>query len=142
MTINRDTYMHDVLRVCGGTNVFADRDRQFPLAADLSGADALPADDPRVAGRDVRYPRLVLADVLAAQPEIVLLPDEPYRFMETDRAEIAALDIPAARNKAIYLVDGSLLTWHGTRIAYALRELPALFSGDPRTAADNRRSND
>ncbi len=33
MTINRDTYIHDLLRVCGADNVFADRDRRYPLAA-------------------------------------------------------------------------------------------------------------
>src|SRR5450432_2463851 len=31
MTFNADTYAHDLLRLCGGTNVFAERERQFPL---------------------------------------------------------------------------------------------------------------
>jgi len=128
MTINRHTYVHDMLRVCGGNNVFADRERHFPLAADLGTAEPIPPDDLRVIGHDVRYPRIALDEVVAAQPDIVLLPDEPYVFTESDRAEIAALDIPAARNNAIHLVDGSLLTWHGTRITYALRDLPILFS--------------
>ena len=57
----------------------------------------------------------------------MLLPDEPYAFGEADAAEIAQLDIPAAHTNSIYLVDGSLLTWHGTRITYALRELPPIF---------------
>ncbi len=127
MTINRNTYMHDILRVCGAENVFANRERQFPLAADLGQAEPLPVDDARVAGRDVRYPRISLDEVVAAQPEIVLLPDEPYAFGEADAAEMARLDIPAASTNAIYLVDGSLLSWHGTRIAYALRELPPIF---------------
>jgi hypothetical protein len=33
----------------------------------------------------------------------------------------------AAQNKHIYTVDGSLLSWHGTRIALALQELPPIF---------------
>jgi ABC-type hemin transport system substrate-binding protein len=75
----------------------------------------------------VRYPRIGLDEVVTAQPEIVLLPDEPYAFTQADADEIARLDIPAARNGQIVRVDGSLLTWHGTRVAYALRDLPPLL---------------
>lgn len=127
MTINRHTYIHDVLRVCGGENVFADRERHFPLAADLGLAAPIAASDPRVADRDIRYPRIGLEEIVAAQPEIVLLPDEPYHFTDVDAAEFSRLDIPAARTNSIYVIDGSLLSWHGTRVAYALRELPAIF---------------
>nr|WP_119066176.1 helical backbone metal receptor [Aggregatilinea lenta] len=130
MTFNADTYAHDVLRVCGAANVFADRERQFPLDADLGEAEPLPDDDPRVAGRDRRYPRISLEEVVAAQPELVLLPDEPYAFGEQDAEAIRALDIPAARSGRVYGVDGSLLTWHGTRVAYALRDLPSLILGE------------
>lgn len=127
MTINANTYVHDLLRVCGAANVFAERERHFPLAADLGLEAPLPPDDPRVTGRDVRYPRITLDEVAVAQPEIVLLPDEPYLFTENDAEEIRKLDIPAARTGAVHLVDGSILTWHGTRLAYALRDLPPLL---------------
>ena len=127
MTINRHTYVHDLLRTCGVENVFADRERHFPLAADLGEVPPLTVDDPRIENQDTRYPRLSLDEVVEAQPELVLLPDEPYNFTQADADEIAQLDIPAAKNGQIHLVDGSLLTWHGTRIAYALRDLPPLF---------------
>jgi ABC-type Fe3+-hydroxamate transport system substrate-binding protein len=130
MTFNADTYVHDVLRVCGGENVFAGRERQFPLAADLGQAEPLPDDSPRAAGRDRRYPRITLNEVVEKQPEIVLLPDEPYPFSDTDIEAIRALDIPAAYNGRVHLVDGSLLTWPGTRVAYALRDLPSLLAGE------------
>ena len=123
MTFNRDTYIHDLLHTCGVENVFADRVRQFPLKADLGLAEPIPTDDPRVADRDVRYPRISLDEVIAAQPELILLPDEPYEFAQKDADELAQLGLPAT----ILLVDGSLLTWHGTRIAYALRDLPPLL---------------
>jgi ABC-type Fe3+-hydroxamate transport system substrate-binding protein len=127
MTFNRDTFIHDLLHTCGVENVFADRDRAYPLAADLGQVEPIPADDPRVRERDVRYPRITLDEVVAAQPDIVLLPDEPFVFTQSDADEIARLDIPAAKNGRVHLVDGSLLTWHGTRIAYALRDLPPLL---------------
>ena len=127
MTFNADTYAHDLLRVCGGENVFAERERQFPLKADLGEADPLSPDDPRIAGRDTRYPRVTLAEVEAAQPDVILLPSEPFEFNESHLAIFAALDVPAARNQRIRLVDGSLLTWHGTRVARALNLVPSLL---------------
>jgi ABC-type Fe3+-hydroxamate transport system substrate-binding protein len=128
MTFNADTYIHDLLRVCGGTNVFAGRDRVYPLKADLGQAEPYATDDPRVEGRDTRYPRVTMDEVVQAQPDVILLPSEPFEFTEAHMSLFAKLDIPAARNHRIYLVDGSLLTWHGTRLAYALNTFPALFS--------------
>ena len=122
MTINGDTYVHDLLRVVGGQNVFADRQQQDSAAADVQDADA-PAD----AERDVRYPRLTLQDVEDAQPDVILLPSEPFSFDESHLPIFQALDVPAAKHGRIHLVDGSLLTWHGTRIAYALDALPKYF---------------
>lgn len=127
MTFNKDTYIHDVLNVCGGENIFADRERQFPLEADLGEAEPLPPDDLRIQGKDRRYPRITLAEVESLKPEVVLLPSEPYAFTEVHASIFYDLDIPAAKNGHIYTVDGSLLTWHGTRLAYALQELPPIF---------------
>lgn len=127
MTFNADTYAHDVLRVCGATNVFAGRDRLIPLEADLGKAEPYPADDPRVIGRDTRYPRVTWEEVEAAQPDMVLLPSEPFSFTAEHIPLFSRLSIPAAKHNRIILVDGSLLTWHGTRLAYALDRLPALF---------------
>ncbi len=127
MTFNADTYIHDLVRVCGGTNVFADRERRYPLQADLGGAQAYPADDPRISERDTRYPRITMSEVVAAQPDVILLPSEPFPFTSEHAHIFEQLDVPAARRAAIHLCDGSLLTWHGTRIAHALTVLPALF---------------
>ncbi len=123
MTFNQETYMHDLLRVCGGENVFAERERLYPLAADLGQAEPSAA----FAERDTRYPRITFEEVTTAQPDVILLPSEPFAFTEQHIPLFAALDVPAARANRIHLVDGSLLTWHGTRVAYALDSLPALL---------------
>lgn len=125
MTFNADTFAHDLLRVCGGTNVFAERERRYPLAADVGDAPPLTADE--IGGRDTRYPRVTLAEVEAAQPDVILLPSEPFAFDASHVPLFAALNIPAARTGQIHLVDGSLLTWHGTRVARALDALPRLL---------------
>ncbi len=132
MTINRDTYVHDILRLSGGENIFADRDRRYPLAADLGAAPADPPDPKR----DVRYPRVTPAEVAARAPEVILLPSEPYPFTEADLSAFDAFpEIPAVKHQRIYLVDGSLLTWHGIRLAKALAEFPAFFN-QPDAAED------
>ena len=102
MTISGDTYIHDVLAACGAANVFAD-------------------------ARE-RYPAVDLQEVAARRPEVILLPDEPFRFRRAHFADFAwYADVPAVRHRRIHLVDGKPFSWHGPRLADALRTLPALF---------------
>ena len=124
MTFNARTYAHDVLARCGGANVFAQRERRYPLAAELGEA---AAQDPE--GKDVRYPRVTAEEILAADPEVILLPSEPFAFAEADREQVRRALAPSAavRDGRVHLVDGSLITWHGTRLARALVELPPLL---------------
>ena len=104
MTIGVDTYAHDMLARCGGVSVFANRAE--------------------------RYPTVTLDELAAAAPEVILLPDEPYRFRRAHVADFEAYpEMPAVRDRRIHLLDGKLLTWYGPRIAEALRELPALLRG-------------
>jgi ABC-type Fe3+-hydroxamate transport system substrate-binding protein len=128
MTVHRETYVHDVLRLCGGENVFAERERRYPLAADLGTLPSRAAPPEW----DIRYPRVTPDEVANCAPEVILLPSEPYAFTEADLTAFDAYpQIPAVRDQRIYLVDGSLLTWHGTRLARAVMELPAYFYPGP-----------
>ncbi len=124
MTFNRETYCHDVISRCGGVNIFADRERQYPLLADLGQQES---EDP--GERDRRYPRVLPSDVIAAAPQVILLPSEPYAFGETEEDELRELlaDSSAVREGRVYRVEGNLITWHGTRLARALAELPMYF---------------
>jgi ABC-type Fe3+-hydroxamate transport system substrate-binding protein len=104
MTINRDTYVHDMLAVCGADNVFAERAERYPVVE-------LPA-------------------VASAAPDVIVLPDEPYRFRRAHLADFAPHGaMPAVRDGRVHFIDGKLLTWYGPRIAEALRVLPPLFRG-------------
>ncbi|MHC4846683.1 MAG: helical backbone metal receptor [Planctomycetota bacterium] len=58
-----------------------------------------------------RYPQVTLDELVDAAPEIVFLPSEPYAFTADHAAELGGL-APRAR-----LVDGELLSWHGSRLA-------------------------
>jgi ABC-type Fe3+-hydroxamate transport system substrate-binding protein len=128
MTISAGTYVHDILRVCGGENIFADRDRRFPLAADLGQQPERTGS--RDVERDRRYPRVTLEEMAARRPDVILLPDEPYVFSEADVADFAAFtDVPAVSEQRIHLIDGKLLSWYGPRIGQSLRTLRTLLIG-------------
>ncbi len=115
MTIHGETFISDVLDLAGGANVFADRTRRYPLAADIAGAT--PWSAARVGERDVRYPRVTFDEVVALQPEVVILPDEPHPFSEADAEVFRALPIPAARDGRVHRIDGKDLSWYSPRLA-------------------------
>jgi len=102
MTIGSDTYMHDVIAVCGGCNVFE--------------------------GRHERYPRIELEEMAVLDPEVILLPSEPFRFRRCHLADFEAFpQVTAVRRGNILLVDGRMLSWYGPRIGRSLRDLSALL---------------
>jgi ABC-type Fe3+-hydroxamate transport system substrate-binding protein len=91
MVLGRDTFAGDVLARLGVANLYA--------------------------GHAERYPKIPLDDLLAAAPELVVLPDEPYRFTAGDGPECFP-GLPAA------LVSGRHLTWYGPSLA----EAPAVLA--------------
>jgi len=125
MTINQETYVDSVLSISGGENIFKMRERRYPLEADLGLAEPEKAGD-----RDTRYPRVTVEEVIALSPDVVLLPSEPYTFGEGDREQVIAVlaGTPAVKKGKVFLVDGRLLTWHGTRLAHALTEVPTFLN--------------
>ena len=127
MAFNQETYTHDLLASLGGENIFGERQRRYPLDADLGLAEAQDSDD-----RDTRYPRVTSEEIRAANPQVIILPDEPFEFGEGHLNEMEKLlpDCEAVKDERLVLVDGSLLTWHGTRLALALRELPGIFNNE------------
>jgi hypothetical protein len=127
MTLNGATFISDVLDLSGAENVFADRERRYPLAADLGNEVALTGA--KVEGRDTRYPRVTLAEVASRKPELVLLPDEPHPFTEADADVFRALDIPAARSGAVARISGKDLCWYGARTIEGLSRMRAIVDG-------------
>lgn len=126
MTIHGDTFISDMLAVAGARNVFADRERRYPLAADLGRAS--PASAEKTAGRDVRYPRVTEQEVIARAPDLVLLPDEPHPFSEQDAAHFRGLPIPAARRGAVVRTSGKDLCWYGARSVEGIPRVRSLVA--------------
>jgi len=119
MTVNGQTYMSDALRLGGGENVFADRQRMYPLAADLGQAVPRPAGT-----RDTRYPRVSLQETAQREPEIVLLPDEPHPFSAGD-AEVFRGALPSATR--VVRCGGRDFSWYGAQSVEGVPRLRALI---------------
>ena len=122
MTFDENAFASDLLALVGAQNVFADRPRRYPLAADLGKRAAMTGA--RVAGRDTRYPRIQLQEVVERAPDLVLLPDEPYAFGPADRDELAEL-LPEAE---VRLTDGKDLFWYGARLGTSIDALAELVN--------------
>ena len=87
-----DTYVSRLVEAAGGTNVLRNRER---------------------------YPSMNLDCLLALEPDVIFLPDEPYVFTEEDAAAIRE----ESRANVIGPFPGHLFTWHGTRTILGLRYL-------------------
>jgi len=86
MVLGRDTFAGDLLARLGVTNVYA--------------------------GHQDRYPRVDIDDLRTAGADVVVLPDEPYRFTASDGPEA----FPGSRTA---LVSGRHLTWYGPSLTVA-----------------------
>jgi ABC-type Fe3+-hydroxamate transport system substrate-binding protein len=86
MVVGRDTFTGDLVRRLGLLNVYAD--------------DA------------ARYPTTSVAEIEGREPDVVLLPDEPYVFTADDGPEAFA-------STRTVLVSGRLLTWYGPSLVEA-----------------------
>jgi len=63
-----------------------------------------------------RYPHVTLDDLAAREPDVIVLPDEPYTFTAADGPEM----FPGQR---VALVEGRALTWYGPSLVTARARL-------------------
>ena len=82
------TFIQDMLERAGFANVFGDR---------------------------ARYPIITAADLVAAQPDVILLSSEPYPFKTAHLTELQAI-CPTAQ---VQLIDGELFSWYGSRLLHS-----------------------
>ena len=87
MTVNDDTFISAMFALAGGRNVFG----------------TLPA----------RYPAVTIDQLRAAAPDVVFLSSEPFPFAAKHVEEMCVATGWAPTR--FVLVDGELLSWHGSR---------------------------
>lgn len=90
MVVGSDTFAGDLLARLGVSNIYASHQE--------------------------RYPRVPIGDLRAAGADVIVLPDEPYRFTASDGPEA----FPGSKTA---LVSGRHLTWYGP----SLVEAPAVL---------------
>ena len=87
MVAGGDTFVTAMLALPGGVNVFADHPERYPVVTPV--------------------------DLAAADPDAVLLSSEPFPFKEKHAEELTSAT--GLSRDRVHLVDGELLTWHGSR---------------------------
>jgi ABC-type Fe3+-hydroxamate transport system substrate-binding protein len=97
MVVGPGTFTGDLLDRLGVSNVYA---------------DALD-----------RYPHVDVDDIRARRPDVIVLPDEPYRFTAADGPEA----FPGMR---CALVEGRSLTWYGPSLVTAGAFLTSALGGE------------
>ncbi len=85
MCVGRDNFIGDILKKCGFIHVYSDAES--------------------------RYPEIDIRELQAQKPDYLFLSSEPYPFSEKHREELAE----ALPGVGIYLVDGELFSWYGSR---------------------------
>jgi len=107
MTVNGDTFVSALLDNAGGENVFV--------------------------SHSVRYPSIAPNELLAADPQVVLLSTEPFPFTERHIDEIARITNVA--RERFRIVDGERLSWHGSRTPAGI-DYAASIIAEARTISD------
>lgn len=106
MSVNRHTYIHDVLRLAGATNV--------------------------TAAREERYPVLAAGDLREDRADVVLLPDEPWRFDAAQQQELLRSGHLGAAQ--VQLCSGRDFCWHGVHAVRGLERAVDLLESLRRSA--------
>jgi len=88
MTVGGDTFINNMLQHCGFDNIFSNK---------------------------TRYPEISIAELQAANCELLLLSSEPYPFKQKHIDELSGL-LPGTK---IILADGEFFSWYGSRLLKA-----------------------
>ena len=98
MTVNSDTFIHDMMLRAGFENIFAHE--------------------------KARYPEISVSDMIHKGAEVVILSSEPFPFKEKHRQALA----DQLTGTSVMLADGELFSWYGSRLKYTPSYLHVLVS--------------
>jgi ABC-type Fe3+-hydroxamate transport system substrate-binding protein len=97
MVAGHDTFINEMLNLCGLENVFTQKDS--------------------------RYPEVSVNEIATTNPDLILLSSEPFPFKEKHIQAIQNI-CPSA---VIKIVDGELFSWYGSRLKKSPDYFKSLF---------------
>jgi len=103
MTVNQNTFHHDLIRLAGGVN--------------------MTAHEP------ITYPRFSLEEVIRRKPEVILVSsmERGGRFEKARQEWMAWTSIPAVKNGRVHLIDSDLIDRPSPRIIQGLEDMARLL---------------
>ncbi len=97
MTVNGDTFIHEMMHRAGFENIFS--------------------------GEQQRYPVITMKQLQEKRPDMILMSSEPFPFKQPHVRDMN-LQLPAAE---VMLVDGELFSWYGSRLRFSADYLQSLW---------------
>jgi len=106
MTVNRNTFHHDVIRLAGGRNM----------------TEAEP----------ITYPRISLEEVIRRKPDVIIISSMEIggRFEKARQAWLRWKSIPAVKNNRVHLIDSDLIDRPSPRIIDGLEAMAKIIHPD------------
>jgi iron complex transport system substrate-binding protein len=103
MTVNKDTFLHDLIRLAGGTN--------------------MTADEPNT------YPRISIEEVIRKKPDIIIISTmgKEGEFEKAKEEWMKWKSIPAVKNNRVYLIDSDIINRPSQRIIDGLEAMARLI---------------
>jgi iron complex transport system substrate-binding protein len=103
MTVNKNTFLHDLIMLSGGEN--------------------MTSDEP------INYPRISLEAVIRRKPEVILISsmDRGGEFERARRGWLKWTSIPAAKTGRVHLIDSDLIDRPAPRIVEGLEVMSRLI---------------
>jgi iron complex transport system substrate-binding protein len=103
MTVNKNTFHHDVIRLAGGNN--------------------MTQDEP------ITYPRISIEEIMKRRPEVIIISsmERGGRFEKARKGWMKWPSIPAVKNRRIHLIDSDLLDRPSPRIVRGIETMARLI---------------
>ena len=98
ISINEDTFASSMIEYCGGQNLTSNYLE--------------------------RYPKIDLGTIIDLNPDVILLPDEPYKFQEEDKKELK--DFFKETSLKIEIIDGTF-HWYSFKMIQSISNLSRIL---------------
>lgn len=102
MTAGNQSFIHDVITLAGGKNLFGDIEDSYPIISEES--------------------------IIKRQPDVILIPLTSGIQIQDIKNRSGWNEIPAIKNNRIYIIDDNLYTRAGPRIGTCINQLNGLLA--------------